>query len=66
MEIEESYNEEENQPAEEKEDLITRQKVKNKRKNFTIKEIKVVLNYYNKNNSVRGTAKFFNIPHSTV
>ena len=43
-----------------------REKVKNNRKNFTIKEIRVVLNYYNKNNNIRGTAKFFNIPHSTV
>ena len=66
MEIEKSYKEEENQQSKEIEDLKIRQKVKNKRKNFTTKEIRVVLNYYNKNNNIRGTAKFFNIPHSTV
>ena len=66
MEIEKSYKEEENQQSKEIEDLKIRQKVKNKRKNFTTKEIRVVLNYYNKNNNIRGTAKFFNIPHSTL
>ncbi len=48
MENEKSDKEEENQQSKEIDDLKIRQKVKNKRKNFTKKEIMVVLNYYKK------------------
>lgn len=43
-----------------------REKVKNKIKNYIIKEIKVVPNYYNKIDNIRGTVKFFDIPKSTI
>ena len=45
---------------------IIRQKVKNKRKNYTINKIKIVLDYYNKNGNIRVTSKFFDIPKSTI
>ena len=43
-----------------------RNKVKNQRHNYKIKEIKVVLTKYRENKSVSETAKFFNIPRTTV
>lgn len=65
MEIENEFDQSEIISKEEQESKI-REKVKNKRKNYTMKEIKVVLNYYNKIGNIRGTAKFFDIPKSTV
>ena len=43
-----------------------RKKVKNIRKNYTIKEIKIVLDYYDKVKSIRETSRKFSIPFSTV
>ena len=43
-----------------------RNKVKNQRHNYTIKEIKIVLTKYKENKSVSETTKFFNIPITTV
>ena len=43
-----------------------RKKVKNIRKNYTIGEIKTVIKFYDKNKSIRETARKFNIPYSTV
>ena len=43
-----------------------RNKVKNQRHNYTIKEIKIVLTKYKENKSVSETKKFFNIPITTV
>ena len=65
IEIENDFEQNEIISSKEQEAKI-REKVKNKRKNYTIKEIKVVLNYYNKIGNIRGTAKFFDIPKSTV
>ena len=43
-----------------------RTKVKNRRKNYTILEIQTVLIHYEKNGHLRETAKFFNVPPSTL
>ena len=43
-----------------------RNKVKNQRHNYTIKEIRIVLTKYKENNSVTETGKLFNIPRTTV
>ena len=43
-----------------------RNKAKNKRINFTISEIKTVLNYYEKCGHLRNTTEYFNIPTSTL
>ena len=45
MEIEENYKEEENIQSEVEQESKIREKVKNNRKNFTIKEIREILNY---------------------
>ena len=55
----------ENEDIEEK-NTKERKKVKNQRKNYTIKEIQVVLKKFKENNSVTETAKFFNLPRTTV
>ena len=66
MEDYKSSVEEESEISEDEDNIKIRKKVKNKRKNYTINEIKVVLDYYNKNGNIRATARFFNIPKSTV
>ena len=66
MEDYKSSVEEESEISEDENNIKIRKKVKNKRKNYTINEIKVVLDYYNKNGNIRATARFFNIPKSTV
>ena len=43
-----------------------RKKVKNRRKNYTLNEIKTVLNFYDKVKSIREASRKFNIPYSTV
>lgn len=47
-------------------DQKERAKVKNKRNNFTISEIRTVLNHYEKCGKLRETAKYFDIPPSTL
>ena len=64
MEIENDFDESEIISNEEQEFKI-REKLKNKKKNYTIKEIKIVLNYYNKIGNIRGISTFFDIPKST-
>lgn len=43
-----------------------RKKVKNQRKNYTIKKILVILNKFKENKSVSETSKFFDLPLTTV
>ena len=43
-----------------------RAKVKNKRKNYTILEIQTILIHYEKSGHLRDTAKFFDVPPSTL
>ena len=66
MEDDKSLDIEESMISEDEDNMIIRKKVKNKRKNYTINEIKIVLDYYKKNGNIRATAKFFDIPKSTV
>ena len=47
-------------------DQKERAKVKNIRNNFTISEIRTVLNHYEKCGKLRETAKYFDIPPSTL
>ena len=66
MEDYKSLDKQEPEISEDEDNIKIRKKVKNKRKNYTINEIKVVPNYYNKNDNIRETARFFNILKSTV
>ena len=43
-----------------------RNKVKNKRINYTISEIQTALKYFEKCEHLRNTAKFFDVPLSTL
>jgi len=47
-------------------DQKERAKVKNKRNNFTLSEIRTFLNHYEKCGKLRETAKYFDIPPSTL
>ena len=66
MEDYKNLDQQEQEISEDEDSIKIRKKVKNQRKNYTIYEIKVVLDYYNKNGNIRETARFFNIPKSTV